>query len=103
MRLFGAIIVGGLLALSALPASAGNAITGTAATGATDISSQVRIETGRGGIGVEVGDRHHRWESRRHRHHRHESRRGRGRHCETVRVTRDTPRGRVTRTERRCR
>lgn len=84
MRLFGAIIVGGLLVLPAFPAMAGPA---------TDVSSQVRIETGPRGVDVDVGRRHHRWESRRERR----------RHCETVRITRDTPRGRVTRVERRCR
>jgi hypothetical protein len=96
MRLIGAIIVG-LLALPIIPASAGTAMSGTSANGAaTDISSQVRIETGRHGIGVDVGRRHHRWESRRE-HRRHDRRR-----CRTVTVTRDTRHGRVTKTERRC-
>lgn len=85
MRLFGAIIVGSLLALPAFPAMAGPA---------SDVSSQVRIEAGRRGVDVDIGRRHHRWESRRAH---------RGRLCETVRVTRHTPRGRVTRVERRCR
>jgi hypothetical protein len=93
MRLIGAIIVG-LLALPIIPASAGTATSGTSA--ATDVSSQVRIETGRHGIGVDVGRRHHRWESRR-AHRRHDRR------CRTVTVTRHTRHGRVTKTERRCR
>jgi hypothetical protein len=86
-----AIAAGALFALP-LPASAAGPM--------TDVSSQVTIEAGPRGVGVDVGPRHRRWESDRHSRWRSERR---GERCETRTVVRDTPRGRIRKTERVCR
>ena len=82
MRKFAFLIAAGTLFALPLPASAAGAM--------TDVSSQVSIEAGP--RGVRVGPEHRRWRSEQ-----------RGERCETRTVIRDTPRGRIRKTERICR
>jgi hypothetical protein len=82
MRTFAFLIAAGTLFALPLPASAASSM--------TDVSSQVSIEAGP--RGVRVGPEHRRWRSERRMDRR----------CETRTVVRDTPRGRIRKTERIC-
>jgi hypothetical protein len=87
MRKFAFLIAAGTLFALPLPASAAGSM--------TDVSSQVAIDAGP--VGVRVGPEHRRWRSERRMERRMERR------CETRTVVRDTPRGRIRKTERICR